>query len=213
MPVNLYIAYVLACVVLVVVPGPTVTLIVANSLRHGSRAGLLNIAGTQLGLAVMIGIVLAGLASLIEAMGWLFDWVRLAGAAYLVWLGVKLLRTSGSFGMPREAPRPRGGFLLQGFMVLISNPKAVILFGALFPQFMDPRGDYLHQVILMGVTAMAIAAVFDSAYAVLAGKAGALLSERRLVLVSRASGICLIGGDVELGRFAPPLKRISQCGG
>jgi len=197
MSVNLYIAYVLACVVLVVVPGPTVTLIVANSLRHGIRAGLLNIAGTQLGLAVMIGTVLAGLASLIEAMGWWFDWVRLAGAAYLVWLGVKLLRTSGSFGMPREA-RPRGGFLLQGFMVLISNPKAVILFGALFPQFMDPRGDYVHQVILMGVTAMAIAAVFDSAYAVLAGKAGALLSERRLVLVSRASGICLIGGGAWL---------------
>src|SRR5262249_19391116 len=182
------------CVVLVVVPGPTVTLIVANSLRHGSRAGLLNIAGTQLGLAVMIGIVLAGLASLIEAMGWWFDWVRLAGAAYLVWLGVKLLRTSGSFGMPREAPRPRGGFLLQGFMVLISNPKAVILFGALFPQFMDPRGDYVQQVILMGVTAMAIAAVFDSAYAVLAGKAGAVLSGGRLVLGGGGGGVFFLWG-------------------
>ena len=63
---------------------------------------------------------------------------------------------------------------------------------------MDPRGNYVNQVILMGVTAMAIAAVFDSAYAVLAGKAGALLSERRLVLVSRASGICLIGGGAWL---------------
>ena len=91
MSLHLYLAYVAACIVLVIVPGPTVTLIVANSLRHGTRAGLLNIAGTQVGLALMIGIVLAGLASLIEAMGWWFDWVRLAGAAYLIWLGVKLL--------------------------------------------------------------------------------------------------------------------------
>lgn len=198
MSVHLYIAYVVACVVLVVVPGPTVTLIVANSLRHGTRAGLLNIAGTQLGLAVMIGTVLAGLASLIEALGWWFEWLRFAGAAYLVWLGVKLLRTSGALGMPPAAPRPRGGFLLQGFLVLMSNPKALILFGALFPQFMDPGGDYLRQVVLMGGTAMATALVFDSAYAVLAGKAGALLSRRRLLLVSRASGLCLIGGGAWL---------------
>jgi homoserine/homoserine lactone efflux protein len=100
MAVHLYLAYAAACVVIVIVPGPTVTLIVANSLRHGTRAGLLNIAGTQLGLAVMIGIVLAGLASLIEVMGWWFVWVRLACAAYLVWLGVKLLRLSGSLTTP-----------------------------------------------------------------------------------------------------------------
>jgi homoserine/homoserine lactone efflux protein len=97
MSLELYLAYVATCIVLVIVPGPTVTLIVANSLKYGTRAGLLNIAGTQLGLAVCITIVLAGLASLIEAMGLLFDIVRLAGAAYLIWLGWKLLRSSSAF--------------------------------------------------------------------------------------------------------------------
>jgi homoserine/homoserine lactone efflux protein len=197
MAVHLYLAYAAACVVIVIVPGPTVTLIVANSLRHGTRAGLLNIAGTQLGLAVMIGIVLAGLASLIEVMGWWFVWVRLAGAAYLVWLGVKLLRLSGSL-TPQSAPKPRVGFFLQGFLVLMSNPKVLILFGALFPQFIDPSGNYVEQVLLMGITAMVIALIFDSAYAVLTGRAAALLSHRRMRFISQASGLCLIGGGAWL---------------
>ena len=197
MAVHLYLAYAAACVVIVIVPGPTVTLIVANSLRHGTRAGLLNIAGTQLGLAVMIGIVLAGLASLIEVMGWWFVWVRLAGAAYLVWLGVKLLRLSGSL-TPQSAPKPRVGFFLQGFLVLMSNPKVLILFGALFPQFIDPSGNYVEQVLLMGITAMVIALIFDSAYAVLTGRAAVLLSHRRVRFISQASGLCLIGGGAWL---------------
>jgi homoserine/homoserine lactone efflux protein len=198
MAVHLYLAYLAACVILVIVPGPTVTLIVANSLRHGTRAGLFNIAGTQLGLACMVGIVLAGLASLIEAMGWWFNLVRLAGAAYLVWLGLRLLGSSGSLATPEQAAKPRVGFFLQGFFVVMSNPKALILFGALFPQFIDPTGDYGAQVLLMGITAMATALVFDSAYAVLTGQAAALLSRRRVRLVSRASGLCLIGGGVWL---------------
>jgi len=198
MSVELYLAYVAACVALVIVPGPTVTLIVANSLRHGTRAGLLNVAGTQLGFAVMIGVVLAGLASLIAAMGWWFVLVRLAGAAYLVWLGVKLLRSPGVLTAPQDAPKPRGGFFLQGFFVLMSNPKALVLFGALFPQFIDPNSDYGTQVVVLGITAMATALVFDSAYAILAGNARAVLSQRRAQLISRASGLCLIGGGVWL---------------
>jgi len=198
MAIHLYLAFVAACIVLVIVPGPTVTLIVANSLRHGTRAGLLNIAGTQLGLALMIAIVIAGLASLMEAMGWWFVWVKLAGAGYLVWLGIKLLRSSGSLAAPTAAPKPRGGFFLQGFLVLMSNPKVLILFGALIPQFIDPTGDYVRQVLLLGVTAMATAFVFDSGYAVLTGKIGALLSQRRIRLLSQISGLCLIGGGAWL---------------
>ena len=83
MSFEFYLAYVLACFVIVIVPGPTVSLIVANWMTYGSRAGLTNIAGTQLGLAVMMLIVLVGLASLIETMGVWFDWVRMAGAGYL----------------------------------------------------------------------------------------------------------------------------------
>jgi len=72
---ELYAAYLLACFIVVLVPGPTVTLIIANSIRHGTRAGLLNVLGTQVGLAVMIGVVGIGLTSLIEAMGHWFDWL------------------------------------------------------------------------------------------------------------------------------------------
>ena len=198
MSLELYLAYVAACIVLVIVPGPTVTLIVANSLKYGTRAGLINIAGTQLGLALCIGIVLLGLASLIAALGWWFDVVRLAGAAYLVWLGWKLLGSSGSLDAPESAPPPRGGFFVQGFAVLMSNPKALVLFGAFFPQFIDPSGDYIAQVILLGITAMLVALVFDGLYAILAGRAGAVLTRRRVRLVSQASGLCLIGGGVWL---------------
>jgi homoserine/homoserine lactone efflux protein len=198
MPLHLYLTFVAACAVIVIVPGPTVTLIIANSLRHGTRAGMLNIAGSQLGFACMIAIVLAGLASLIDAMGAWFDYVRLAGAAYLVWLGIKLLRSSGSLAEMQNAPKPRVGFFAQGFLVAMSNPKALLLFGALFPQFINPAADYVSQVLLLGITAMAIAFVFDTSYAILTGRAGVLLSQRRIRLMSRASGLCLIGGGAWL---------------
>src|SRR6266851_3129316 len=109
MSLELYAAYLVACLVIVIVPGPTVTPIIANSLRHGTRAGLLNMLGTQVGLALMIGVVGIGLTSLIEAMGHWFDWLRIAGAAYLVWLGWKMIRSSGQDGEMRAAKPPRGG--------------------------------------------------------------------------------------------------------
>jgi len=180
------------------VPGPTVTLVIADSLRHGRRAGLLNVAGTQIGLAVMIGVVGIGLTSLIEAMGHWFDWLRLAGAAYLVWLGWKMIRSS-SEGTAGEAPRlPRGGFVMQGAIVALSNPKTLLFFGAFFPQFIDPARDQGLQIAIMGVTAMVFAAISDSAYAIASGRAGRALSARRVRLLSRASGGFLIGGGVWL---------------
>lgn len=198
MSLNLYLAYLATCIVLIIVPGPTVTVIVANSLRFGARAGLLNVAGTQLGLAVMIGVVILGLASFIDAIGWWFEVVRLAGAAYLVWLGIKLFRSTGTFDAGEAARKPQGGFFVQGFVVLMSNPKIIVLFGALFPQFIDPKANYLEQVLLLGVTAMVTAAIFDSVYAVTAGRAGALLSRTRMRLLSKISGSFLIGGGIWL---------------
>jgi homoserine/homoserine lactone efflux protein len=198
MPLDLYLAYVLACAVITLIPGPTVTVIVANSLAHGARAGLLNVAGTQLGLGLMMAILVVGLSSVIAAMGWLFDWLRLAGAAYLVWLGYKLLRSPDLLSQPGSATAPRGGFFLQGFLVLMANPKALLWFGAFIPQFVDPNGNYVGQTVLLGLTAMAVALVSDGAYAVLTGRAGALLSRKRIRLVSRLSGGFLIGGGIWL---------------
>jgi len=198
MSVELYAAYLLACLVIILVPGPTVTLIIANSMRHGARAGLLNVAGTQLGLAVMIAIVGIGLTSTIEAAGHWFEWLRLAGAAYLIWLGWKMLRSGGEQADGSPAVAPRGGFLLQGLLVAVSNPKTLIFFGAFFPQFMDPAGDHALQVVIMGLTAMIFAAVSDSAYALLAGRAGRMLTARRIKALSRVSGGFLIGGGLWL---------------
>jgi threonine/homoserine/homoserine lactone efflux protein len=174
-----------------------VTLVIANSLNHGTRAGLLNVAGAQLGLALMLGTLLVGLASIIETMGWWFDWLRLAGAAYLIWLGWKLLRASGTLA-PAHATQPRGGFFLQGFLVMLGNPKVLLFFGAFIPQFVDRHGDTSAQVVLLGVTAMAVAVLSDGAYAVLVGRAGHLLSRSRVRLMSRISGGCLIGGGIWL---------------
>jgi threonine/homoserine/homoserine lactone efflux protein len=198
MSIEVYLAYVLTCILITIIPGPTVTLIIANSLTHGMRAGLLNVAGTQLGLAIMLGVLLVGLSSIIATMGWWFDWVRIAGAVYLVWLGWKLLRANASFGQIGQTPAPRGGFFLQGFLVLMSNPKALLWFGAFIPQFVDPDGNYVGQIVLLGATAMATAAITDGAYAVLGGRTGKLMSARRIRLASQMSGLFLIGGGVWL---------------
>ncbi len=198
MALELYLAYVVACILIAIIPGPTVTVIVANSLRHGARAGMLNVAGTQLGLALMMLTLVVGLSSVIAAMGWLFDWLRYAGAAYLVWLGWKLLRSPDLISEAAPAAIPRGGFFLQGFLVIMANPKALLFFGAFIPQFVDPKGHYVAQIALLGVTAMVIALLSDGAYAVLIGRAGVLLSRKRVRLVSRLSGACLIGGGLWL---------------
>lgn len=198
MSLNVYLAYLLAVVVLVIIPGPSVTLVIGNSLRHGMRAGLLNVGGTQIGLAIIIGIVGLGLASVAKTMGWWFDWLRFAGAVYLVWLGWKMWRAPvPEEGAPR-APKPAGGFLLQGVLVALSNPKTLFFFGAFFPQFMDPHGNMTFQLLLLGATAMVVAAISDSAYAVLAGRAGTLVARRRIHQLAKASGLCLIGGGAWL---------------
>ena len=198
MSVELYLAYVVACFVITIIPGPTVTLIVANSLTHGTRAGLLNMAGTQLGLGLMMLVLVVGLSSIIATMGYWFDWLRFVGAAYLIWLGWKLIRSAGGFAQPGHAPTPRGGFSLQGLLVALGNPKALLWFGAFIPQFVDPNGNYVGQVVLLGLTAMAVAAISDGGYAIVAGRTGRLLSRRRVLLVSRLSGACLIGGGAWL---------------
>lgn len=194
-----YLAFVAACLALALLPGPVVTLLIANGLRHGTRAALANIAGVQLGLYIFILIVALGLSALMATMGYWFDWVRLAGAAYLVWLGYKLLREPAALGTTDKAPEaPRGGFFLQGFIVSIANPKVLVFFGAFIPQFVDVNGDKFAQVIVLGVTFNVIAALTDALYAVAAGEARRWFSARRARIMSRISGLFLIGGGVWL---------------
>jgi threonine/homoserine/homoserine lactone efflux protein len=199
MSLEVYLAYVAACIALAILPGPIVTLVIANGLRHGTRAALTNIAGAQLGLVIIIGIIAVGLTTLMSTMGYWFEWVRFAGAAYLVWLGIKLVRAPAMLdNTDQPPPPPRGGFFLQGFLVLLSNPKVLVFFGAFIPQFVDMKQDHLPQVVLLGVTFTVIAALTDGAYAVLAGRAGKILSAQRARLVSRISGGFMIGGGIWL---------------
>lgn len=190
-------AYVAACVAIVVVPGPTVTLIVANAMRHGARAGLANVAGTQAGLALMLLTLAFGFSALVAFFGSLFDWVRLAGAAYLVWLGIRMWRARGRT-TATEAPPPARGFVWQGLLVALSNPKVLLFFGAFIPQFVDPAGSAFLQAVILGATFMLVATVFDSAYALAAARAGSILSRPRAVLLERLSGSFLIAGGVWL---------------
>ncbi|MEZ5727994.1 MAG: LysE family translocator [Burkholderiaceae bacterium] len=197
--------FIAATIAVVIVPGPTVTVIIANSLRAGTRAGLANVAGTQVGIALMILVLAAGFAQVVEHLGVVFDVLRLFGAAYLVWLGVRMWRADGSLiqdGGPMMPSNPldRGtwAYFWQGFVVIWSNPKALVFFGAFIPQFVDAAAPAGPQVVLLGATFMTVATVLDSAYAVAAGRMRSLLSRRRVRLLERISGTCLIGGGIWL---------------
>ncbi|MFP9137356.1 LysE family translocator [Devosia sp. XGJD_8] len=193
------IPYLGACFLLAIVPGPTVTVIVANSLARGTGAGLAIVAGTQAGFLVMTLVVALGMQALVAFMGWAFDWIKLLGAAYLVWLGWKMWRSNGELGTAHaERTKSRLCMAVEGFLVILSNPKALIFLGAFLPQFVDVTQPTFPQVMLLGVFFMLVAGATDAIYAVVAGQARGLLSATRVRLISRVSGLILMGGGVWL---------------
>lgn len=196
MTLESFIAFCLAAAALAFVPGPTVTVIIANSLRYGARAGLMNVAGTQVGFLIWLAIAALGLGAAIQVMGIWFDVLRYAGAAYLVWLAIKLFRSKGDLAMAVDRARPNGSFFLQGLIVILSNPKMLVLFGAMIPPFIVPGGDPMQQIILLGLTFMAIASIGDTIYALMAGSAGTFLSRSRIRALEIASGCFLLGGGI-----------------
>ncbi len=196
MTLESYIAFCAAAAALAFVPGPTVTVIIANSLRYGARAGMMNVVGTQAGFLIWLGIATVGLGAAIQVMGIWFDVLRYAGAAYLAWLASKLFRSKGDLAIAVDGTRPKGNFFLQGFIVIISNPKMLVLFGAMIPPFVTPGGDPMQQILLLRLTFMAIAFVGDTLYALMAGKAGAWLSRSRIRTLEILSGCCLLGGGI-----------------
>ena len=188
------IAFLLAATALALVPGPTVTVIIANSLKHGTRAGLMNVLGTQAGVVIWLAVATLGLGAAIKVMGVWFDVLRYLGAAYLVWMGIKLFMSKGDLAVATERSRPQGSFFLQGFVVIMSNPKMLVLFGALIPPFIPQGGDVEKYTLLLGLLFASIAVTGDTAYALLAGRAGAWLSRSRIRGIEIISGCCLIGG-------------------
>lgn len=191
--------YLLACFLLAIVPGPTVTVILANSLARGTLAGLSIVLGTQLGLIGMILVVALGLEAVIGFMAFAFDWIKLAGAAYLIWLGFNMVRSRGELGDPGSVPKKSyRRLVLDGFLVIWSNPKALIFLGAFLPQFVATERAAFPQVLLLGLFFMLIAGASDSVYAVLAGQARGMISAARVRLLSRVSGVVLMIGGVWL---------------
>ncbi len=193
-----YLAFFVAAIALALVPGPTVTVIIANSLRYGAKAGLMNVLGTQAGFVIWLALATAGLNAALQIMGVWFDVLRWVGAAYLVWLGIKLFMYKGDLALAVDRARPRGSFFLQGFVVIISNPKMLVLFGAMIPPFLSNGGNVTRETLLLGLTFMVIAAAGDTAYAFLAGKAGAWLQRSRIRTIEIVSGICLTAGGIWL---------------
>ena len=191
--------FAITVLVLVIVPGPTVSTIVGQSLARGTRAGLAVLLGTQLANYSMVLVVALGMEAVIGFMGWAFDWVKLIGAAYLIWIGISMLRSSG-FALGKGSVKPKSDWqlVLQGYVVLWSNPKALIFFGAFLPQFIDPSRSTFWQVILFGVVFNVIAAISDGSYAILAGTARNALTGTRIKLLNRLAGAILVGGGIWL---------------
>lgn len=191
--------YLGACFLLAIVPGPTVTVIIANALARGTLAGLAIVLGTQIGVMTMILTVAFGMQALVSFMGWAFDWIKLAGAAYLIWLGFKMLRSRGDLGQAQAVKnKSYAALVMEGFFVIWANPKALIFFGAFLPQFVKLTAPTFPQIVLLGLFFMLVAGSTDSIYAVVAGRARGMLSTARVRAVSRVSGVILMCGGVWL---------------
>lgn len=193
--IDAYLGFCAASVILAAVPGPTVTVILANGLRYGVRAGMLNVLGTQGGVAVWLGSAVLGLQAAIDVMGVWFDVLRYAGAAYVIWLAIKLLRSDGDLGLGPDQVLPSGKFVVQGFLVILTNPKMLVLFGAVIPSFLTEGGDVGAETLALGASFAIIAALIDTGYALVAGQARSWASRTRFRAIEVASGLCLaLGG-------------------
>jgi threonine/homoserine/homoserine lactone efflux protein len=180
-PWPLLAAFCVASIVLAVTPGPAVFYIITRTLSQGRRAGLASVAGVALGnLGNALGAAI-GLAALFAVSSLAFTVVKYAGAAYLVWLGIKALRSRGEGDVaPVRASDWRLAFR-DGFLVALLNPKTAIFFAAFLPQFMSPAGSAIGQSVWLGATFVLIAAVTDTAYVLFAGAVAPLFARSRRV--------------------------------
>lgn len=200
MPLDLYAAFVLATTILIVIPGPAVTLIVANSLAYGSRRALLTVAGSSSAIAMHLVITVLGMNSLMLWLAEWFEWLRWAGVAYLIYLGIQKWRAK-PFALD-DATRltaSRRKLYWQGFVVNATNPKTLFFYAAFFPQFVDPAHAAMPQLVALSITFFVIATLLDGGYALLAGRLRVFLTgERRARLRNRLTGTLIIGAGVGL---------------
>jgi len=193
----------LAALALLAIPGPAVLYIVVQSAEQGRRVGLASVAGIHLGTLVHIAAASAGLSALIVASSLAFSVVKYAGAAYLVYLGIRKLLERDSTTEVEERREPLRRAFVRGMVVNVLNPKTALFFLAFLPQFVDTsRGGVWSQVLVLGLVLAGLGLVSDSLYALAAGSVSGLLRRRRNA-VRRGSAVVYVA----LGAAAALAKR------
>jgi threonine/homoserine/homoserine lactone efflux protein len=199
LPSSHLLAFALLSFVLIIVPGPNVLFVISRSLMLGRAAGVGTATSGQIGVYLQVVAVAFGVGALVERSVAVFTVIKLAGAAYLVYLGVQAIRHRGSLRTALDVaaePRTFGRILRDGIVVGVSNPKAIVFFAAVLPQFVNrPAGHVPVQMLLLGAVFVALAVVCDSSWALAAGTARAWMarSPRRLEMVGGAGGLAMIG--------------------
>ena len=196
--------FAVASLILIVIPGPGVLFVIGRALAHGRSTALASVAGHAAGNCVVAVCVAFGIGAIVERSATVFTVLKLAGAAYLVWLGIQAFRRRDSLArVLTEAAAPRGGArsAREGFVVGVTNPKAVILFAAVLPQFVDrSAGHVTAQMLVLSAMSVVIGLASDSCYGLAASTVRSWFarSPRRLGLVGGVGGLAMIGLGVTL---------------
>ncbi|MEC3955254.1 LysE family translocator [Nocardia sp. CDC153] len=192
-------AFLVASIVIIIIPGPGVLFVIGRALSYGRRAALISVLGHSIGVLVILGLVAAGLGTIVAASAIALTIVKFAGALYLIFLGVQAIRQRRSLREAFEAkaePVAQGRALRQAVLVGLTNPKALIFFSAVLPQFVAPKaGAVPLQMLILGTIFLLVALLSDSVYALLAGTAREWFarSPKRLEAVGGAGGVMIIG--------------------
>jgi len=201
MPFDTWLAYTAFCFTILIIPGPTVMLIVGYAISDGRSAALGAVRGVLLGDAVAIALSAVGLGALLAASAEAFTLLKWVGAAYLVYLGIKLWRAPvkpmDAVTPPADTRKQARGRAIRGFIVTVLNPKGLAFFVAVLPQFMQPGAPAATQVLVLTATFVGVAAITNSGYAILAGGIRERLRDVRLLRwINRIGGGFLIGAGL-----------------
>jgi threonine/homoserine/homoserine lactone efflux protein len=181
-----------AALVVLLIPGPAVLYVVVQSAEHGRVAGLASVAGLHLGTLVHTAAAAVGLSALLVSSAVAFSVVKYAGAAYLVYLGIRRLLTRDPPPGTSAPAQPLAKLFRQGVIVNVLNPKTAVFFLAFLPQFVDPDGTVWTQVVVFGIAFVLLGLVTDGAYALAAGSLGAWMRRSRRAF-RYASGTVFVG--------------------
>ena len=186
---QVFIAFVVATSIMIALPGPSVILTVAHSISFGWRPAIATVAGETMGIAVQLLVAAIGLASLLNAVAGAFELIRWAGAAYLVYLGIKQWRSANEPLDFYASKVSKKNLFIQGLVITIPNPKSLVFIAAFLPQFIDATHPIAPQFIVIVPIFLLITFTVTSVWAVTASSAKVFLkSQRSIKTVSRTSG-------------------------